>query len=648
MNFPSHKLRQELKKDHHLFDKMPNRDSVVNTVRPTILRRSPRFLRQKIISDKEETTPLRKSSRLANRNKSSSEADTPHSSKFNSRKNPVSSSNLSLSSAKTTPKKSNKGFLENVSRKSSKSNDGSRNSGNTGSFMKKSTVSKNGVDGVQCLRRSSRISDKSDALVYKYKDCPEKIWKKSGDSDNGSGSFAHLSWGSTKSARLSDGVDGNRSLRRSPRFSKKENNVDDSKEKTNSAKSCDSTKSPRLCNGVDGIGSLRQSTRFPKKENNAEDTKKKIKRPKGISNGSKNKVESSEIDEAGVGVDSCEKFVTKCEKATRESSFGAKAVSTRGRERKTLEFDDRCREIGVRRKRKRDKQQDNGTVHGWTKQQELALQNAYLAAKPTPHFWKKVSKMVPGKSAQDCFNKIHSSHVTPPQPRPLSRAKTRTNSSPLRQFRLSASKLLKPTTVKVKRPSHGRRKSHLAHKNVRQLLQKNYCMNQDHEVDLFSVLEPNLDISTKHFQPSAILSTPENLQEKKQLFHKCNETSSSGHKKPLSRFSNSRGTALFSPPVLKQVKNRVLHEKYIDQLHSREAKRVASSQRSRKSTSMKDGKACLVEKVDVIRAAKIALVSDAREAIDKLQNIQAIAMSVSSDLDDEVSNSDNDDAEDEI
>ena len=31
---------------------------------------------------------------------------------------------------------------------------------------------------------------------------------------------------------------------------------------------------------------------------------------------------------------------------------------------------------------------------GWTKEQELALQRAYLAAKPSPHFWKNVSKLV--------------------------------------------------------------------------------------------------------------------------------------------------------------------------------------------------------------------------------------------------------------
>jgi hypothetical protein len=33
-------------------------------------------------------------------------------------------------------------------------------------------------------------------------------------------------------------------------------------------------------------------------------------------------------------------------------------------------------------------------AEGWTKEQELALRKAYFTAKPTPHFWKNVSKMV--------------------------------------------------------------------------------------------------------------------------------------------------------------------------------------------------------------------------------------------------------------
>jgi hypothetical protein len=31
----------------------------------------------------------------------------------------------------------------------------------------------------------------------------------------------------------------------------------------------------------------------------------------------------------------------------------------------------------------------------WTKEQDMALRKAYFSARPSPHFWKKVSKMVP-------------------------------------------------------------------------------------------------------------------------------------------------------------------------------------------------------------------------------------------------------------
>lgn len=34
------------------------------------------------------------------------------------------------------------------------------------------------------------------------------------------------------------------------------------------------------------------------------------------------------------------------------------------------------------------------SFEGWTREQEVALRRAYLSARPSPHFWKKVSKMV--------------------------------------------------------------------------------------------------------------------------------------------------------------------------------------------------------------------------------------------------------------
>lgn len=62
-------------------------------------------------------------------------------------------------------------------------------------------------------------------------------------------------------------------------------------------------------------------------------------------------------------------------------------------------------ESPVRKKRKREESAEtealvqfaNGELgggDGWTEEQEIALHKAYFSARPSPHFWKKVSKMV--------------------------------------------------------------------------------------------------------------------------------------------------------------------------------------------------------------------------------------------------------------
>lgn len=258
---------------------------------------------------------------------------------------------------------------------------------------------------------------------------------------------------------------------------------------------------------------------------------------------------------------------------------------------------------------------------------------------------KFAQSQVPGKSAQECFDRIHSDHVTPPQPRPRSRAKITTNSSPLGEFSLSASKLLNPIKSKAKRHGCNKQRSHLAQKTVRALLHKHYQVHQEFEADLFSVLEPSLGPSTETSQPSVLPSTPQNS--KQGFLQKSSQISSSGHKKPLSRFSNSSETSLVSPPVLKQVKNKVLHEKYIDQLHIREAKRKTLAKNTKKSTvGIEETKKSHIQEVDV-RTAKIALVSDARDAVNKLQHLQANARGNSSESEDDGIASDDEEDEDE-
>ncbi|MED6127447.1 hypothetical protein PIB30_088236 [Stylosanthes scabra] len=268
----------------------------------------------------------------------------------------------------------------------------------------------------------------------------------------------------------------------------------------------------------------------------------------------------------------------------------------------------------ARRKRKRGKE----TAEGWAKEQELALQRAFFSVKPSPNFWKNVSKMVPGKSQQDCFDRIHGDHMTPPQLLPRSRART-VKSSPIQQFSISASKLLKPTD-KVRRPNILKPKSCITQKSVEKLLQLRLQVNQDQDRrgDIFSILEPNIDFSMNASQPSVALSTPKKQKENQGLLQSCTEKSSSSHKKKsLSRFSGPHITNLVSPPVLKQVKNKGMHEKYINQLRCREARRKANSARLQIPVTGK-----IIQKGDVVKAAKVALASEARDAINKFQQSQ--------------------------
>ena len=86
------------------------------------------------------------------------------------------------------------------------------------------------------------------------------------------------------------------------------------------------------------------------------------------------------------GANSSKKFGGELEKRTMCSSGDSPVVIDGGKE-----TDDK--EIGVKRKRN-EVAEGCGFVKGWSKDQELALQRAYFAAKPTPNFWKKVSKLV--------------------------------------------------------------------------------------------------------------------------------------------------------------------------------------------------------------------------------------------------------------
>ncbi|CAI9766893.1 unnamed protein product [Fraxinus pennsylvanica] len=271
-------------------------------------------------------------------------------------------------------------------------------------------------------------------------------------------------------------------------------------------------------------------------------------------------------------------------------------------------------------------EEEHSIILGWTKEQELTLQRAYFTAKPTPNFWKKVSRMVPGKSAHECFDRIQSENLTPSQTRIRSRAR-RKNESPLS---LSTSKLLNSAETKFKKFRSSKRKGLLAQKTVRQLLEKQQNTDQDYEADLFTVLEPRTSPSTQCFHESTAFATPQQSNKGIVFLKKCQEKTSSSHKKQHSQLKSSCNTAFLSPPVLKQIKNKALHEKYIDQLHWREARRKAASLKNAKCIKSKNDKNnSNFEKGNAVKAAKDALIFDTQEAINQqLQSQQSSKISV--------------------
>ncbi|KAF8729171.1 hypothetical protein HU200_017754 [Digitaria exilis] len=253
----------------------------------------------------------------------------------------------------------------------------------------------------------------------------------------------------------------------------------------------------------------------------------------------------------------------------------------------------------------------------WTEEQDVALRNAYFSARPSPLFWKRVSKLVPGRSAEECFNRIHAdmSTPTPIGPRPR---KCKPKYSPLANFSLSDPELPKLLEPAVGRPRTTKQKTLAAQKTVRHLLQKHSFTDHAHEADHFSIFESS---------PSA-LQLNISFEDSPGTPHGCISSgslprfsaSSSGRKKPFSRLKTKPDEP--SPGVLKPVKNAVSHEKYINQLCRREV-----TKRPRKkapgSKAADSGKAHSEQKAGDLKAAKNALISEATDFISHFKKLQA-------------------------
>ena len=222
--------------------------------------------------------------------------------------------------------------------------------------------------------------------------------------------------GSRISPKLNNGDVGFSSLRRSPRF---KNEPSDKKVKGTRVKGGEAETKENCVVLDEGFGRVRNRERKEKRvevktldNHDALDEGRRRRRKKERNKGSRDGVNTQGnlvISDEGTGGGEKKGVIGKRVevKTTRNgvvSDEGAGGGRKKGGNReivgvKTEENRVVCDEgFGGERKKGRNgdkrKRNDDEIRKGWTKEQDLALQSAYLTAKPSPHFWKNVSKLV--------------------------------------------------------------------------------------------------------------------------------------------------------------------------------------------------------------------------------------------------------------
>ncbi|KAG2611733.1 hypothetical protein PVAP13_4KG103735 [Panicum virgatum] len=275
----------------------------------------------------------------------------------------------------------------------------------------------------------------------------------------------------------------------------------------------------------------------------------------------------------------------------------------------------------------RERKQNFHGSDDWTEEQDVALRKAYFSARPSPHFWKRVSKLVPGRSAEECFNRIHANLSTPT---PIARRSRicKAKFSPLANFSLSDPELPNLLEPAVGRQRTSKQKSLAAQKTVRHLLQKQFLIDHAHEADHFSIFESSPSALQLNISFEDSPGTP-------------HSSVNSGQKKPFSRLKTKPDEP--SPGVLKPVKNVILHEKYIDQL----SRRQGTKRPRRKTPGSKAAdsvKAHSEQKAGDLKAAKNGLISEATDFIGHFKKLQAnsLAHVIENSEDDEIDGSEGD------
>lgn len=318
--------------------RMPIANSIASSVDIKTLRRSPRFLAS---TEQQEVPTTRRSLRFLRKNEISSPT-TPTFRRALSPIRQVHSSHASLEPSNDVSLKTPKSVRVNTPKRASKSGVVSSKNKGSSTGSKKYSIFENVFEEKWAPRRSPRLS------------CAPKI-------DNAlEGRNTKVSKSSISSGGwLNDLKNPSPNVRRSPRFS----------------------------NGVGGNRSIGKSHSFSGQQAGLE----KSSRKRENHTGSRRTTGSLRDLNVDASVSSHGEKVAAGERQ-RGNSADREDIATKAEGTQVVDGEMEKKSVGTRKRKRED-----GVVgirQGWTKEQEVALQRAYYVAKPTPQFWKKVSKLV--------------------------------------------------------------------------------------------------------------------------------------------------------------------------------------------------------------------------------------------------------------
>ncbi|KAG6544472.1 hypothetical protein Mapa_014110 [Marchantia paleacea] len=227
------------------------------------------------------------------------------------------------------------------------------------------------------------------------------------------------------------------------------------------------------------------------------------------------------------------------------------------------------------------------STNDWTSEQEIALQNAYVSVKPAADFWYHISKRVPGRTAEECFNKFYAGHPTPPA---AQRSKRQTGNAA--EDAADDDALCKPKG----KAAGGKQRLLEAHRTIRNILRKQQVDDEEYEADAFVALErPDVveSLNPEEAEGAAMLKvtgvptcTPAPVVSETKSSNKRFDNSVTGglpsdkENRNMNALGSGKGRILVgspaqlcSPEVLKKLKDPTHLDKYIDHLHQRHSRR---------------------------------------------------------------------------